>query len=146
VLIAGDFLIGWGALRAAVVLRRGVNFHVDASMVVLFALSLIVALALSGFYRDRVTPRTRPSIVAALVIQTAFTAMGGTALVRPLPRTVAVAVPLIELLALPVWRRLLRWIAPIRPRDTILLGDDADVAQALAGLRTLRDQRIRVDE
>ena len=146
VLVAGDFLIGWGALRAAVALRREVSFALDAPMVILFALSLIVALALSGFYRDRVTPRARPSIITALVIQAALTAMGGTALVRPLPRTVVLAVPIFELLALPLWRRLLRAIAPVRPRDTILLGNARDVDEALAGLRLACDQRIRVDE
>jgi hypothetical protein len=55
-----DFLIGWAALYAAVALRRQVNFSLDAASVILFALSLIVALSLSGFYRDRVTPRPRP--------------------------------------------------------------------------------------
>src|SRR5207302_949441 len=127
-------------------MRRQVNLALDAPMVVLFALSLIVALALSGFYRDRVTPRTRPSIITALVIQTALAAMGATALVRPLPRTVVLAVPVLELMALPLWRRLLRAIAPIRPRETILLGHRHDVDEALAGLRLAGDQRIRVDE
>jgi lipopolysaccharide/colanic/teichoic acid biosynthesis glycosyltransferase len=156
VLVAGDFMIGWGALYAAVALRRNVSFAftkallppekfaLDPPIVILFSLSLIVALALSGFYRDRVTPRTRPSIITALVIQAALVAMGGTALVRPLPRTVVAAVPIFELIVLPLWRRLLRAIAPIRPRETILLGDRPDVDDALAGLHAAGDQRIRV--
>jgi lipopolysaccharide/colanic/teichoic acid biosynthesis glycosyltransferase len=144
VLVAGDFLIGWAALYGAVALRRQVNFSLDWANVILFALSLIVALSLSGFYRDRVTPRTRPSIITALVIQAALAAMGATALVRPLPRTVVLAVPLFELIALPLWRRLLRIVAPIRPRETILLGHRPDVEDALAGLRLAGDQRIRV--
>jgi lipopolysaccharide/colanic/teichoic acid biosynthesis glycosyltransferase len=144
VLIAGDFLIGWAALYAAIALRRQVNFSLDAASVILFALSLIVALSLSGFYRDRVTPRTRPSIITALVIQAALAAMGATALVRPLPRTVVLAVPVFELIALPLWRRLLRIVAPIRPRETILLGHRPDVEDALDGLRLAGDPRIRV--
>jgi lipopolysaccharide/colanic/teichoic acid biosynthesis glycosyltransferase len=145
ILTAGDFLIGWGALRAAVALRPQVGLSVDAPIVLLFVPSLIIALALSGFYRDRVTPRTRPSMITALVIQSALAAMGATALVRPLPRTVVVAVPMIELLALPLWRRLLRGIAPIRARETMLVGDAHDVEEALNGLRLADDQRIRVD-
>jgi lipopolysaccharide/colanic/teichoic acid biosynthesis glycosyltransferase len=146
VVVAGDFLIAWGALRIAVALRRNVTFALDAPNIILFALSLIAALALSGFYRDRGDPRTHPSIITALVIQTLLVALGGTALVRPLPRTILVAVPLLELMALPLWRRLLRAVAPIRPRETILVGRRQDVDDALAGLRLARDRRIRVDE
>jgi lipopolysaccharide/colanic/teichoic acid biosynthesis glycosyltransferase len=39
---------------------------------------------------------------------------------------------------------LLRAIAPIRPRDTILFGDESDIEEALKGLRLIGDQRIRV--
>ena len=67
-------------------------------------------------------------------------------LARPLPRSVLFAVPMLELLALPLWRRLLGAIAPIRPRETILLGEPHDVEEALAGLRLAGDRRIRVVE
>ena len=145
VLVAGDFLIGCGALFAtARLLPPPWKFDLDPWSVVLFALSLVVALSLSGFNNDRVTPRTRPSIVTALVIQAALIAFGGVALARPLRRSVLIAVPLLELLAVPAWRRLLRAIAPIRPRDTILVGDADDVDEALAGLRLIGDRRIRV--
>ena len=158
IVVAGDFLIGWGALYGVVVLRRHANialttallpagkFALHPPIVILFTLSLIAALALSGFYHDRVTPRARPSIVTALVIQVALTAIGATMLVRPLPRTVLFAVPVVEMIAIPLWRRLLRLIAPIRPRETILLGEQRDVEEALAGLRLAGDQRIRVNE
>ena len=147
ILVAGDFLIGWGALYASVIIRRRVrlaDFDLDLAIVCLFAVSLIVALALSGFYHDRVTPRTRPSFITALVIQAALAAIGGTALVRPLPRTIFFAVPVLEFAALPIWRRILGRFAPIRPRDTILAGEPHDVDDALAGLRVAGDQRIRV--
>jgi lipopolysaccharide/colanic/teichoic acid biosynthesis glycosyltransferase len=149
ILVGGDFLIGWGAVFAVVALRRPfglrpAKFVLDSQMVVLFALSLIAALALSGFYHHRVTPRTRPSLVTALVIQAAFIAIGGAALVRPVPRSILFAVPIVEILALPLWRRLLGILAPIRPRDTILLGKPHDVEDAIAGLRG--DPRIRVRE
>ena len=153
--IVGDFLIGWGALAAIVELRRNVNFAftqsrlppekfaLDAMNVLLFGASLIAGLALSGFYHRRIGPRTRPSMVTALVIQTALAAIGSTALVRPLPRTVLLAVPVLEFVALPFWRKLLRLI-PIRPRDTILVGEPADIDEALAALNTNGDRRIQV--
>jgi lipopolysaccharide/colanic/teichoic acid biosynthesis glycosyltransferase len=158
VLTAGDFMIGWGALVASVELRRRVNiaftrellpatnFALDAPNVLLFALSLLAGLALSGFYQDRVTPRGRPSFITAVVIQAALVAIGSAALVRPLPRTVLIFVPILELLALPPWRKLLAAIAPIRPRDTILVGDPRDVGQALHALRAAGDTRIRTGE
>jgi lipopolysaccharide/colanic/teichoic acid biosynthesis glycosyltransferase len=154
--IAGDFLIGWGALAAVVELRRHVSFAftqsllppekfaLDAQNVLLFCAPLIGALALSGFYHHRIGPRTRPSMVTALVIQTALTAIGSTALVRPLPRTILLAVPVVEFVALPLWRRVLRRLAPIRPRDTILVGEPDDIDDALAALRSNGDRRIQV--
>ena len=155
-IVAGDFLIAWGSLAAVVELRRNVSlwfttsllppqkFTLDPAMVALFGVSLVAALALSGFYHRRVTPRTRPSIITALVIQAALVAIGGTALVRPLPRTVLLAVPILEAMVVPLWRRLLRLIAPIRPRDTILVGEPADIEEAMAGLRVAGDRRIQV--
>jgi lipopolysaccharide/colanic/teichoic acid biosynthesis glycosyltransferase len=156
VLVAGDASIAWGALVAVVELRRHVAFAFTESLlprdkftlgpanVTLFIVSLIAALALSGFYHRRVTPRARPSFVMAIVIQAALTAVGVAALARPLPRTVLFFVPLVELIALPAWRRLLSFLAPIRPRETILLGDPRDVTDAIAGLRLDGDARIRV--
>jgi lipopolysaccharide/colanic/teichoic acid biosynthesis glycosyltransferase len=142
ILMAGDFLIGWGAVAAVVALRR--KWVLPPTTIALFAGSLVAALALSGFYQHRVTPRTRPSILTALVIQGALVAIGSAVLVRLLPRTALLAVPLFEAVALPLWRRLLRVIAPIRPRDTILLGDPHDIDRAIAGLQLISDQRIRV--
>jgi lipopolysaccharide/colanic/teichoic acid biosynthesis glycosyltransferase len=57
---------------------------------------------------------------------------------------VLIAVPILELIALPLWRRLLRGVAPIRPRETLLLGEQHDIDEALKGLRLAGDQRIRV--
>ena len=158
VLVAGDFLIGWGALVLSVGVRRTFdltftksllpvrNFVLNPPVVLLFSFSLIVALGLSGFYQDRVTPRTRPSLVTAMVIQAALLAIGMTALVRQLPRTVLLGVCFLEVIALPLWRRLLRAVAPVRPRKAILVGEERDVDEALAGLRLAGDQRIHVDE
>jgi lipopolysaccharide/colanic/teichoic acid biosynthesis glycosyltransferase len=155
-LAAGDALIGCGALYAVVELRRHVDlvitrtllpesqFALDVPNVTLFAGSLLMALALSGFYHGRVTPRTRPSFLTAVVIQAALTTIGGTAVARPLPRTIVFAVPLLEIVALPLWRRLLAALAPIRGRDTILIGEPEDVRTALADVGLAADRRIRI--
>ncbi|HKR65638.1 MAG TPA: sugar transferase [Thermoanaerobaculia bacterium] len=140
ILVAGDFLIAYGALAAIP------SKPLDPPLVLLVAFALVAALALSGFYQDRVTPRTRPSIVTAIVIQCALVAIAGAALARPLPRLTLLALPLLEMIALPLWRRILRVIAPVRPRDTILIGHAHDVDEALKGLRLADDQRIRVRE
>jgi lipopolysaccharide/colanic/teichoic acid biosynthesis glycosyltransferase len=50
------------------------------------------------------------------------------------------------MIALPVWRLLLRVIAPIRPREAILIGEPADVQETLAGLRLADDRRSYVSE
>ncbi|MEA2238425.1 MAG: hypothetical protein QOC81_3149, partial [Thermoanaerobaculia bacterium] len=104
VLVAGDFLLAWGTLALAVYIRRTVplvftrsllpteNITLDGTTVVLFAVSFLAALALSGFYRRRILPRERPLILTALVIQVALIAIGGAFNERALPRTVIVGV------------------------------------------------------
>jgi len=156
VLMAGDFLIAAGTLSAIVELRRHVplaftaarlppeKFRLDWPSIVLFGASLLIALALSGFYQNRPTPRLRPSFLTAAVIQAALIAIGGNLLVRPLPRTVLFPVPILAILPLFLWRRLLGALAPIRARETVLIGDRPDVDEALNGLRLAGDQRIRV--
>ncbi|HYK01944.1 MAG TPA: sugar transferase [Thermoanaerobaculia bacterium] len=155
-LVAGDFLIAWGALAAVIFIRRDVPLWftrsllpvskqpLDVTAVVLFAGSFIAALALSGFYRRRVMPRERPLIATALVLQAALVAVGGALTERPLARTVLLGVLLIEAVALPAWRTLVRLALPIRPRDTILVGDASHVRTALAALAATDDARIRV--
>jgi len=156
-LAAGDFLIGWWALWVVVELRRHVDvalipllppekFALDLPNMALFAVSLNVALALSGFYDDRMALRTRPSFITAAVIHTALIAIGGAALVRPLPRTVIFAVPILEIAVLPLWRHLLGFVAPIRTRETILVGEARDVVEAISGLHLSGDRRVRVSE
>lgn len=152
----GDFLLAWGALAAVVYIRRSVplnftrsllppeNLVLNPAMVMLFAGSFVAALGLSGYYRQRISPRARTTLVAPLVIQLAIVTLGGTVLAQPLPRTVAFGVPLLELIALPVWRALLRRAWPVRGRDTILVGSDEDVGAALASLGDKGDARVRI--
>jgi lipopolysaccharide/colanic/teichoic acid biosynthesis glycosyltransferase len=156
VLIAGDFLLAWGALALSIYIRRTVplvftrsllpaeTITLDGATVLLFAVSFLIALTLSGFYRRRILPRERPLILTALVIQIALIAIGGAFSERPLPRTILLGVLLIEWIALPAWRIFVRVALPIRPRETILVGDTAQVRAAVAGLVTASDRRIRV--
>lgn len=154
--LVGDFLLAWAALAFSVFVRRTVHlvftrsllpvakFSVDTPTVFFFAGSFLVALALSGFYRRRVMPRERPLILTALIIQVALIAIGGAFSERPLPRTILIGVLAMEWIALPAWRFLFRIALPIRPRETILVGDAVQVGVALAGLAAAMDQRIRV--
>lgn len=152
--VVGDFLVGWGALALVVAVRRNVplaftrmllpvaKFSPDATIVLLFAGSLVAALALSGFYRRQVMPTERPLILTALAIHGAFIAIGGAFTERPIPRTVLLGVLLIEALAIPAWRTFIRVALPIRPRDTILVGDDDSVATAFDAIVDGSDARI----
>jgi lipopolysaccharide/colanic/teichoic acid biosynthesis glycosyltransferase len=154
--MAGDFFLAWAALAIAVYIRRNVplaftksllpptNMRLDALTVCFFGGSLLIAFGLSGFYRRRALPHERPLIVTALLIQVAILAIGGAFNERLLPRTILIGVLAIEWLALPAWRRFLRISLPIRPRETILVGDAAQVRAAVAGLDAASDRRIRV--
>jgi lipopolysaccharide/colanic/teichoic acid biosynthesis glycosyltransferase len=154
--VIGDFLLAVTALALALYVRRTVpilftqsllpasKLPLDLRAVLLFAGSFVAALSVSGFYRRRVMPRERPIIGTALVIQIALIAIAGTLIARPLPRTILIGVLLLEALLLPLWRALLRAALPIRPRETILVGDAAQVHAAIAGLTAARDARVRV--
>ncbi len=154
--LTGDFLLAWAALSNTVYVRRTVpllftqsllpkpNFTADAVAVLLFGGAFIVALALSGFYRRRVMPRERPMIVMALVIQAGLVTTLAALSARTIPRSVLIGVLLIEAIALPAWRFVLKIALPVRPRETILAGDAPQVRAAIAGLEAALDGRIRV--
>ncbi|MGZ8830930.1 MAG: sugar transferase, partial [Thermoanaerobaculia bacterium] len=155
-LVLGDFSVAWGTLTAAVWIRRTIPIPVtrsllppghlplDLSIVLLFGAAFLIALALAGFYRRRIMLRGRPILMVALLIQVALVTIGATGLERPLPRTILFAVPLLEALIFPLWRSLQRRLWPVRPRDTILVGDPPEIAAALAVLDSTRERRIRV--
>jgi len=155
-LLFGDVLVACLALAAAVHLRRTVpipytrsllpssNLTVDLAILLLFSASFVAALALSGFYRFRVLSRARPILMLGLVIQVGLISIGATFLEQPLPRTVLVAVPLIEAVLLHLCRSMQQKLWPVRPRETILVGEPAEISAAFAVLDSTADQRIRV--
>jgi lipopolysaccharide/colanic/teichoic acid biosynthesis glycosyltransferase len=154
--IAGDFMVAWGSLAFFVYLRRTVplaftrgllapeKLRLDLVIVTLFGAAFLAGLGLAGFYRSRIALRGRPIVMVALLIQTALVTIGSTVIERPLPRTVLLAVPILEAMAFPLWRSLQRLIWPVRPRDTILVGDPVEVSAAMAVLNAAGDQRVRV--
>ncbi|HEX3577682.1 MAG TPA: hypothetical protein VHY33_03885, partial [Thermoanaerobaculia bacterium] len=156
ILLLGDFSVAWISLTIAVYFRRIVpmaftrsllapdTFPLDVAAVSLFTAGFLCALGLAGFYRRRIMLRAHPVLLVALLIQIAAVAIGATLLEQPLPRTVLFAVPLIEALLFPLWRRLQFTMWPMRLRDTILVGDPAEIAAALAVLETDRDRRVQV--
>jgi lipopolysaccharide/colanic/teichoic acid biosynthesis glycosyltransferase len=156
ILLIGDFSVAWVSLTIAVYFRRMVpmaftrsllapdSLPLDLRVISVFTIAFLCALGLAGFYRRRIMLRARPVLLVALLIQIAAVAIGATLLERPLPRTVLFAVPLVEALLFPLWRSLQYIIWPLRARDTILVGDPAEIAAALAVLKTDRERRVRV--
>jgi lipopolysaccharide/colanic/teichoic acid biosynthesis glycosyltransferase len=154
--IVGDFAVAWASLAAIVYWRRTVplsftrsllspeKLPLDAVIVSLFGAAFLAGLGLAGFYRRRVMLRARPILAVALLLQVAAVTIGATVLERPLPRTILVAVPLLEALLFPLWRSLQLMLWPVRPRETILVGDPAEIAAAMAVLEVAGDPRIRV--
>ena len=155
-LVAGDLLLGLGALAAAVYIRHNIplsftrsllpaaNFRFDGINVLLFCTAFICALGISGFYRRRVMPTEKPVMATLLLIQVALIAIGSDAIERPLPRTILLFVVVIEALALPAWRFLLTAALPIRARETILVGEAEHVRSAITALELADDRRVRV--
>jgi len=154
-LMAGDFLLAWGCLAAAVLLRRNISilytttllppekFPLNPLNVTIFSMSLVIALALSGFYNQRVSRRHRPIVGAALLIQVGFVAIASTAMVQPFPRTILLAVPLFEAVAVPLWRRIAARL-PVRARETVLFGSADDLTAFIDNVDAWLDERIRI--
>jgi lipopolysaccharide/colanic/teichoic acid biosynthesis glycosyltransferase len=156
ILLIGDFSIAWISLAIVVYIRRVVpmaftrsllapdSLPLNLPVITLFTAAFLGALGLAGFYRHRIMLRARPVLLVALAIQIAAVTVGATLLERPLPRTVLFAVPLLEVLLFPLWRSIQFTLWPLRLRDTILVGDPAEIAAALAVLETDHDRRVRV--
>jgi len=154
--VTGDVAIACGALIVAVLLRRTVplqftksllppaNLPLDLVSFFLLISTLIAALALSGFYRQRLTPRGKPRLAVAIVMRIVLLTTAATFLARPVPRTILIAVAILEALLIPLWRFLVQSALPIRPRRAILFGSPAEVAGALSALDLTADPRLRV--
>jgi lipopolysaccharide/colanic/teichoic acid biosynthesis glycosyltransferase len=82
--------------------------------------------------------------MVALMIQVALITIGATILEIPIPRTILLAVPLLEAGLLPLWRSVRRALWPVRPRETILVGNPKEIMAALGALQDTRDARVRV--
>jgi lipopolysaccharide/colanic/teichoic acid biosynthesis glycosyltransferase len=155
-IMLGDFAVAWASLAIVVYVRRTVPMRFTRSLlppeklpldvldVLLFGVAFLVGLGLAGFYRRRIMLRARPLILVALLIQIAGVAIVASVLERPLPRTILFAVPLLEAVLFPLWRLLQRKMWPVRSRETILVGEPAEIAAALSVLETAGEQRIRV--
>ncbi len=154
--VIGDFLLSWGALATAVHVRRSVPLFfvrdllppwklvLDGGSVLLYAGSFVLALGLSGFYRRPVVLRERPMILVALAVQLAMITTGGVLIEMPVPRTILAGVLGLELIAFPAWRSFLRRALPVRPRETILVGQPTQVRRVINALAAVPDGRIDV--
>lgn len=156
ILAAGDVAIVAGALTAAVQLRRNFplpwtrgllpaeKFELDAVNVSVVAGSLLLALLLSGFYGSRRSVRHRPFILAAVVIQIAAVAILTIALERTFPRTVLAMMGGFELVLLPLWRRIVVRLLPLRRGSVIVVGDGDRLGVFLDLLSRRDDPRVEI--
>jgi len=154
--VFGDVAISCIALTAAVAVRRNVplqftksllpsiNFPLDILGFVLVTATLIAALSLSGFYRQRLTPRGRPRLAVAMVMRVVLLTTAATFVARPVPRTILIAIAIVEAMLIPLWRWLPQATMRIRPRQAILFGSPAEVSSALSALDLTADPRLRV--
>ncbi len=135
VTLAGDALVVSAAVVAIVLLRTNVDlpltrellppgkFPLSAENLAIFSIAAIVALALSGFYDFRTSPRHRPSLFVALPLQMALVAICGTLFEVSWPRTVFFAVPFLEAFGLIGWRAVSARLFRRARRSTVVIGE-----------------------
>ena len=142
VTLAGDVLITAAAVVAVVTLRTHVDlpltrellppgkFPLSLQNLALFAVSGVLALALSGFYDFRASHRHRPTLFVALPLQMGLIAIAGTLLEISWPRTVFILVPVFEAAGVSAWRALSVRLWRREARETVVIGG----AETLAAL------------
>jgi hypothetical protein len=138
---AGDIGVAIAALAIGTLLRRSFElpltrdllpaekFALDLPTVLLFVLPLLLALELTGFYTVSSSPRHRPTVLLAVPLQVALVATIATFLGLLLPRSVLAVVAVLELVLLPLWRRLVRRLVPLRRRRVALVGMAEELAE-----------------
>lgn len=137
VTLVGDAMIACAAVIAVVTLRTHVDlpltrellppgkFPLNLQNLAVFALSGVLALALSGFYDFRASHRHRPTLFVALPLQMGLVAIAGTLLEITWPRTVFILVPVLEAAGISAWRALSVRLWRRDARDTVVIGDAA---------------------
>lgn len=120
------------------------NFVLDLPTVLLFVLPLLLALELTGFYTVSSSPRHRPTVLLAVPLQVALVATAATFLGLLLPRSVLVVVAALELVLLPLWRRLVRRLVPLRRRWVALLGTADELVETAADAAALDRAHLRL--
>lgn len=153
---AGDLGVAVAALAIAIFLRRRFelpltrdllpagNFALDLPTVLLFVLPLLLALELTGFYTVSSSPRHRPTMLFAVPLQVALVATAATFLGLLVPRSVLAMVAVLELVLLPLWRRLVRRLVPLRRRQVALVGTAEELAAAVADEADLERAHLRL--
>lgn len=152
----GDLVVALGSLGLVVLIRRHVDFSFTRDIMpaekfpltfetcTAFAVTLVLSLAMAGFYNQRMPHRSRSILGIALVLQAGFLAVLSTLLERPLPRSVLVAVPLFEGGGLILWRRLLAAVSPVRSRATVLFGTAERIRAFLDTLHSSEADRLEI--
>jgi lipopolysaccharide/colanic/teichoic acid biosynthesis glycosyltransferase len=157
VIMTGDALVATVSLGLALAGLRSLHILVprfspplydlplSPSHIAIWSFSLLVALALSGFYDTTASPRHRPSFFVALPLQLALVAVVGTLLVITWPRTLFLAVPLLEGFALAGWRALMSALWPTHAPRTIVVGGPADLLSFVREVERAPRAPLRLD-
>lgn len=135
-----DAILGIVSFAAALALVPSDDAHP-----VLFIVSLVIALAATGFYTITPSPRHRPTLLFAIPLQIGLIALAAVFLGVLVSAQRLVAVALFETILLSVWRRLLntRWAR--RMERVVLVGAPEDLAAATADRAALQRARVHVD-
>ncbi len=152
----GDIAVALASLGAVVLIRRHFDFSFTRGFLppekfpltfetcAAFAVTFVVALAMSGFYSQRMPHRSRSILGIALVLQAALLAILSTLSEQPLPRSVLIAVPLFEAIGLVLWRRLLAVVSPMRSRATVILGTAERIRSFLEMMQRSEMNRLEI--
>ncbi len=150
-MILGDGLVSVASLAIVVLIRRNIelgftrslipreNFELSAENCAIFAAAMIVGLAMSDFYNQRVAHRHRFAIGIAAVIQVALIAIVWTLLAEPLPRSIVFGMLLFEIPGIVLWRRLLRLVHVSGTPPLVLVGSASGIEDFFANLATARN-------
>ena len=152
----GDLAVALASLGLVVLIRRNVDtpftravmpaekFPLTFEICTAFAITLVLSLAMAGFYNQRMPHRSRSILGIALVLQASVLAILATLFEHPLPRSVLIAVPLIEAGGLVLWRRLLAAVSPLRSRSTVLFGTAERIRSFLDTLHRSEMDRLEI--
>lgn len=149
VLVCGDAATAGLGVMVSIILERarlfGFPTGIDLTRAsVMYVVSVLLALALAGFYATTQSARHRPSLAIALVLQFAIVGAWSTLLAFTPSRPMLVIVLAGESLLLPGWRRLHTTLWPLPSHRVTLLGSRDRIQRLMRDGEALRQGRLSI--